>query len=72
MRATSRSRTVEPSALARRMIDPNSSGDSSWPLTSTSAEVRWSAVDGSAPIEPEATCAFCAVIALLTSSAVRP
>ena len=72
MRATSRSRTVEPSALARRMMAPNSSGDDNCPLTSTSAEIFWSAVLGSAPTLPEATGAFCAVIALLTSSAVRP
>ncbi|MGY4353656.1 hypothetical protein ACVWZR_002650 [Bradyrhizobium sp. i1.3.1] len=72
MRATSRNRTVEPSALARRMMEPNSSGDESWPLTSTSEEVRWLEVDGSAPMLPEATCAFCAAIALLTSSAVSP
>ncbi|MFK4521578.1 hypothetical protein ABIF20_008943 [Bradyrhizobium japonicum] len=41
-------------------------------MTSTSEEVRWLAVDGSAPMLPEATCAFCAAIALLTSSAVSP
>ena len=37
-------------------------------MTRTSAETRWSAVLGSAPTLPEATCAFWAVIALLTSS----
>ena len=72
MRATSRSRTVDPSGLARSVIAPNSSGEASWPLTSTSAEIFCSGVLGSAPMLPEATCAFCAVIALLTSSAVRP
>ena len=50
---------------------PNSSGVASWPFTSTSAEICWLARLGSAPMLPEATCAFCAVIALVTSSAVR-
>ena len=72
MRATSRSRTVEPSGLARSVIAPNSSGEESWPLTSTSAEILVSGVLGSAPMLPEATCAFCAAIALLTSSAESP
>ncbi len=54
------------------MMAPNSSGEESWPLTSTSAEIFWSAVLGSAPMLPDATWAFCAVIALLTSSTVRP
>ena len=54
------------------MMAPNSSGELSWPLTSTSAEIFCSGVLGSAPMLPEATWAFCAVIALLTSSAVRP
>ena len=71
-RATSRSRTVEPSGLARSVMAPNSSGELNWPFTSTSAEIFWSGVDGSAPTLPEATCAFCALIALVTSSAVRP
>jgi len=54
------------------MIDPNSSGELSWPLTRTNAEIFCSGVLGSAPTLPEATCAFCAVIALFTSSAVSP
>jgi hypothetical protein len=31
MRATSRSRTVDPSGLARSVMAPNSSGEASWP-----------------------------------------
>ncbi len=42
------------------------------PGTDTSAEIRWSRVAGSAPIAPEATCAFWALTARVTSSAVRP
>ena len=33
MRATSRSRTVEPSVLARSTMAPNSSGELNWPFT---------------------------------------
>ena len=50
---------------------PNSSGEANWPLTSTIAEICWSGLLGSTPMLPEATCAFCALIALVTSSAVR-
>ena len=49
MRATSRRRTVEPSALARSTMAPNSSGDWSCPLTSTSAETGCDLRLGSAP-----------------------
>ena len=71
MRATSRSRTVEPSGLARSTMAPNSFGDESWPFTSTSADTFWPLVLGSAPMLPEATWAFWALIAFVTSSAVR-
>ena len=70
MRATSRSRTVEPSGLARSTMAPNSSGVASWPLTSTNAETGCDLRLGSAPRLPDATCAFCASIALVTSSDV--
>ena len=70
-RATSRRRTVEPSGLARSTMPPNSSGVPSWPFTSTRAATFWLARLGSAPMLPEATCAFWAVIAAFTSSAVR-
>jgi predicted patatin/cPLA2 family phospholipase len=37
----------------------------------TIAEICWPALLGSTPMLPDATCAFCALIALATSSAVR-
>ena len=61
---------MEPSALARSTIEPNSSGETNWPLTSTIAEICCAALLGSTPMLPEATWAFCALIALVTSSAV--
>ena len=39
MRATSRSRTVEPSGLARSTMSPNCSASVSWPLTTTVAVI---------------------------------
>ena len=71
IRATSERRTVEPSWLARRMMAPNSSGVCSWPRTSTVAATFWPIGFGCAPMRPAATWAFCAAIAVATSSAER-
>ncbi len=56
--------------MARSTIEPNSSGEANWPLTSTIAEICCAELLGSTPMLPEATWAFCALIALVASSAV--
>ena len=71
MRATSRSRTLEPSVLARSTALPNSSAEVSWPFTTTVAEMPWPATLGSSPMVPEETCAFCVRIAATTSAEDR-
>ena len=71
MRATSRSRTVEPSVLARSTMLPNCSTEVSWPATTTVALIGWPATIGRSPIVPDETCAFCARIAALTSLVER-
>ena len=71
MRATSFSRTVEPSVLARRTMSPNCSTVVSWPATTTVALIGWLPAIGRSPIVPDETCAFCERIALLTSIVER-
>ena len=66
MRATSRSRTVEPSVAARSTIAPNCSTELSWPFKTTVAKIVWPGVFGRSPIVPDETCAFCAAIACVT------
>ncbi len=68
MRATSRSRTAEPSVLARSTMLPNCSTLESWPLTTTVAAIAWPVMLGRSPMVPEATCAFCARMAALMSA----
>jgi hypothetical protein len=67
MRATSFSRTVEPSALARSTIWPNCSTVVSCPRTTTVADIVCASTAGRSPMVPEATCAFCAAMAAVTS-----
>jgi hypothetical protein len=69
MRATSFRRTVEPSALARSTMAPNWSTDCSCPRTTTVANRPCPGTLGRSPMVPEATCAFCAAMAALTSAA---
>ena len=71
MRATSRSRTVEPSVLARSTMPPNCATELSWPLTTTVAKIACPLAMGRSPMVPEDTCAFCARIAFVTSVGVR-
>ena len=71
MRATSLSRTVEPSALARNITLPNCSTVDSWPLTTTVAAMPCPATLGKLPISPAETCTFCARMAAVTSAAER-
>jgi hypothetical protein len=71
-RATSFSRTVEPSVLARSTMLPNcSTALVSWPGTTTVAEMAWPCVIGRSPMLPADTCAFCARMAALTSAGDR-
>ena len=67
MRATSRSRTTEPSVLARSTMAPNAATEPSWPSTTTVAEIPCPATLGRSPIAPAETCAFWARIAATTS-----
>ena len=71
MRATSLSRTVEPSGRARSTMLPNCSTLASCPLTTTVAAMLCPATFGKAPISPAETCAFCARIAATTSAVLR-
>ena len=71
MRATSLRRTVEPSALARSTMSPNSLVELICPGTTTVAEMLWPLRLGNSPRLPADTCAFCAWIALATSAADR-
>ncbi len=66
----SRSRTVEPSGLARSTIAPNSSGAVIWPLTMMGKFTGLFDGLGCAPTAPEAIWTFCFVMAWETSEAL--
>jgi len=67
MRATSRTRSSEPSELARSTIAPNWSGVTRRPWVCT---FSWNCVSsdvGRAPMRPTGACTFCAWIAVMMS-----
>ncbi|MDH6591600.1 hypothetical protein M2165_001489 [Variovorax sp. TBS-050B] len=53
--------------MARSTISRNCSTLESWPFTVTVAAIAWPGTFGRSPIVPEATCAFCARMAAVTS-----
>ena len=69
MVATSLSRTVEPSALARSTMFSNWLIEDSWPITVTVAAIFWPVMLGRSPMAPLATWAFWLRMAAVTSSA---
>ncbi len=72
IRATSRTRSIEPSGLARMTMLPNSSGVDRRPLV---CRLIWNCVSslvGRAPTRPIAACTFCAWIAAMMSDGVSP
>ncbi len=71
-RATSRTRSTDPSGLARSTMAPNSSGVVSRPLV---CRLIWNCVSsgiGLAPTRPTAPCTFCACRAAMMSDGDRP
>ena len=72
MRATSRTRTSEPSGLARTTTSPNSSGVTRRPCARTVYVNCWPASAGSAPTWPAGLTTFCARTAFWMSVTVRP
>ena len=70
-RATSETRTTEPSGSARRTMLPNSSGFISRPLVTSCSSNGVARPIGSLPREPVVTCAFCAWTAWSTVSVER-
>ncbi|GJE44097.1 hypothetical protein AEGHOMDF_3283 [Methylobacterium soli] len=65
----SRTRTFEPSGLARSTIAPKASGAVIWPLTMMGKFTGLLDGLGCAPTAPEAICTFCRWIAFVTSEA---
>jgi len=72
MRATSLTRTWRPSSVDRTRISPNSSGVDRRPGARTVKVYSWSAGVGAPPTCPAGDCAFCSLMALITSAGVRP
>ena len=70
MRATSRSRSVEPSVLTRSRMAPNCPGVCSRDCELMVADIGCPAMAGVPPSWPAETCAFCASIAARTSAGV--
>ena len=71
-RATSRMRTVEPSARAVSTIFSNSSTLVSWPDTLMVAVMVWPLTLGVSPKAPAEICRFCALIAPVTLDMDKP
>ena len=71
-RATSLTRTVEPSGLARMTIFSNSSVLVSRPCVLIVNWNCWSGFSGAAPIRPTAACTFWAWMARATSAGLSP
>jgi len=71
IRATSRSRTREPSVSTLSRMSPNCSGVRSRVASVIVAVRRWPGVAGVPPSWPPATCTFCAWIAAVTSTGVN-
>ncbi len=70
-RATSRTRSTEPSGLARTTMSPNCSGVDSRPWVCT---FSWNCVVsgvGRAPMRPTGACTFCCWIAWMMSDGTR-
>ena len=70
-RATSRTRSTDPSGLARTRISPNSAGDVSRPFV---CRLIWNCVSslvGRAPTRPTGACTFCCWIARMMSLGAR-
>ncbi len=70
-RATSRTRSVEPSGSARMMMLPNSSGVTSRPMVWMFIWICWVSGIGWAPIRPTAAWMFWLRTALTMSAGVR-
>ena len=71
-RATSLTRSSEPSGLARTTMLPNSSGVVSRPLVCTlNWNCCWSLI-GCAPMRPTGACTFCDSMALMISEGAMP
>ena len=72
IRATSRSRSTDPSGVARMTMAPNSAGVTSRPVVCRLNWNCWSLPIGRAPIRPTGATTFCASIAAMMSPGVRP
>ncbi len=70
-RATSPTRSTEPSGLARSTILRNCSGVVSVPCVWTLSWNCWSLATGRAPMRPTGACTFCAWMACTTSDGAR-
>ena len=71
-RATSRTRTTDPSGLARMMMLSNSLTLVSRPLVLMVSWNCWSCETGAAPIRPTGACTFCDWMAPATSLGETP